>query len=177
MIRKKPTTDYSALTLKELIGLLMMNYHNPMRDAFAAIITQLAASDRVEGEKEESKPLVLVKKISERFLSHIGKEERLLFPLADSKNSKAAFPADPQPFLDELKDEHQKLEREFDDLEEATGFYNTEPGASPSRKLAYARLNDLDQDFSRLMYIEEEFLFPRFRRLNKNIPRIKNLKT
>lgn len=157
--------NYARLPLKELAVLIATDYHATLKESMETVLVQIEAANRIEpGNRELSKASVLIEQIRDFFIQHAGKEERLLFPLlnTNSENRRTGRDAEElRRFITELKSEHRQLSVELQKIRLLTNSYNTEPTASPSQKLAYAQLNDFEQDVNRLIYIEEEFFFPR----------------
>lgn len=157
--------NYSRLPLKELAVLIATDYHSTLKESMETVLVQLEAAHKIDPQnKDLTKAHAQVRLIREFFLQHAGKEERLLFPLLNASSEKRPSGRDAEEvrqFVQELKVEHRQLMTELVRMRSITNTYNSEPAASPSQKLAYAQLNDFEQDVNRLVYIEEEFLFPR----------------
>lgn len=162
---RTPNPNYAQLPLKELAALIAKDYQPSLKESMNTILVQLDAAHSIEpGKKEITTARAFVSRVSEIFFQHAGKEERLLFPLCSTATEKRASGRDIKElvqFIAELKSEHKQITEEIDNIRALTNTYNYEPLASPSQKLAYAQLNEFEQDVNRLIYIEEEFLFPR----------------
>lgn len=157
--------NYSRLPLRELAVLIATDYHSNLKEAMETVLVQLEAAHRIDPENAElSQARAQIILIRDFFLQHAGKEERFLFPLLNGDSEKRASGRDAEElrrFIAELKTEHRQLMSELTRLRSLTHTYNSKPAASPSQKLAYAQMNDFEQDVNRLVYIEEEFFFPR----------------
>jgi iron-sulfur cluster repair protein YtfE (RIC family) len=167
---------YNRLSIRELTVLVSSDYHPAIKNALDSVIVQLEAARKVEdGNPKFEKVVSTILNFRELFLEHAGKESRLLFPLLNVQGGKRQSGnevAEIREFLGELKVEHRRLENEIDKIREYTDSYTCKPSASPSHKLAYAQLNEFEQDFNRLVFVEEQFLFPRVLLIHKknNLP-------
>lgn len=167
------STEYNRLNTRELVTLIAADYHPALKDALDSVIVQMETAQKVEsGDQNVKKTLATIRLFRDLFLEHSGKEERLLFPLVTNPADKKMSGNDVseiREFLAELKSEHRRMEEEIDRIRIYTDHYSSEPSASPSHKLAYAQLNEFEQDFNRLVFVEEEFLFPRLSLIVKKI--------
>lgn len=155
------TQEHSRLPLKELVVLLSKDYHSTLKESIDTILVQLGTAHAIEEKNEElTKTKTLAGLLREFFFQHAAKEGRFLFPLSEKQVTEKD--ADElRLFITSLKSEHRQLTKKILRIRMLTNNYNCGPAASPSQKLAYARLNEFEQDVNRLIYIEEEFLFPR----------------
>lgn len=162
------TTNNTALGKMggmDLVHLISNEFHSGMNESFITVRQQLETAKKLQAEDEEMEfSLEKIKKIQEKFLEHSQKETRLLFPLLNSSKSKKSFMKEEEnigEFVEELREEHEWIKKQFNLIRSATHHYECDVDSTPSHKLAYAQLNDLDQDFKRLFFIEEEYLFPK----------------
>jgi len=162
--------EYARLSVQELLDLVSGQMHDGAKDAMDTALVQLETAHKLEPNDEALEfAMVSLKTMQEKFNAHSGKEERLLFPLFKNGRSRnEALKNGVENFVAELLQEHDWLRTRLDWISRATRKYQCEPTATPSHKLAYAHLNDLEQDFNRLFFVEEEYLFPRLIRLQPN---------
>jgi iron-sulfur cluster repair protein YtfE (RIC family) len=158
-------TELGKLNGNDLLNLISSEFHVGMNESFTSVSQQLEIARKLEAIDEELEfSLVSIKKIREKFLEHMQKEERLLFPLLSSpRKSKTSLNGENGigEFIAELKEEHTWIRKQFDLINKATHHYECDTDSTPSHKLAFAQLNDLEQDFKKLFFIEEEYVFPR----------------
>lgn len=162
--------DYTKLSTKDLLNIVSTDFHPGMRETFATANLQLETAHKLEPLEEELEfAWVLLKEMKKNFLQHIEKEKQLLFPLFSATKKRQRIQDEEnelEDFIGNLKAEHMVLKKQISAIRKATKNYTTEPTHTPSHKLAYAQLNNLEQDFNRLFFVEEEYLFPRALRLN-----------
>ena len=170
MKRIMNSREFEKLNGSDLLHLISTEFHAGMREKLETVNMQLATADRCEPENEELEfTLATLKSINEKFLEHVGKEERLLFPLISIARKKESVESEKKnvaEFIVELKKEHNWLKNQLQLIRKATNDYQCQINSSPSHKLAYAQLHDLEQDFNRAFFVEEEYLFPRLLRIH-----------
>lgn len=168
IMKSNKSGEYKMLTTRELMALVVEEYQPGQKQAFGLAIVQLEAACKVEPENDELKKVrKLVHQIEKRFDEHCGKEKRLLFPLfaaGEQKNDELSA-KELSVFIQELSDEHEEQRQLYRNLRLLTHDFRFDPPASPAHKLAYAHLDDLEQDFLRMAFIEEEYLFPRLEQI------------
>jgi iron-sulfur cluster repair protein YtfE (RIC family) len=165
MKRALNTSDYTKMSIQDLLNVITNDFHNEMKETFETVNLQLTTAYNLEPREEELEfACVTMKQTEKKFVEHIEKEEQLLFPLfsiSKKRKNNSADGIDLEEFIDGLRSEHNWIRQQIGQIRKATNNYKSEPAFTPSHKLAYAQLNDLEQDFTRLFFIEEEYLFPR----------------
>jgi iron-sulfur cluster repair protein YtfE (RIC family) len=142
------------------VTLISCDYHVSMMLALDAVLAQLGAGERSDDDYTDH-VLEEIVNLRAQLAAHVEKEKQLLFPLFQASGSRDDSI---KPLLKDLRYEHRKMEELFTRLSHLTNEYNGESSAAPSQKLAYAQLNELEQDFNRAIFVEEEYLFPRLSR-------------
>ncbi len=169
MRRFNNTGEYAKFSIQDLLETVSNDFHASMKDTIATVLVQLETSHKLEPQEEELEfALQALKEMEQKFNEHILKEEFLLFPLFNIEQKKRGTAQQlygVEEFIRELKYEHEWMKDRFARIGKATHHYQCPMSATPSHKLAYAQLNDLEQDFTRLFFVEEEYLFPRLIRL------------
>lgn len=170
MKRPSNINDYTKLSIQELLEIVATDFHKGMRETFATVNLQLEIAHKLEPREEELEfAWASLKEMERDFIQHISKEEQLLFPILTHPKKRQALPEEAKElnyFISNLKAEHALLKTQIAQIKRITNNYAAEPSFTPSHKLAYAQLNDLEQDFNRLFFVEEEYLFPRAIRFN-----------
>ena len=168
MRRTINSTEFEKLNANELLDLISSDFHSATSEKLATVNLQLETAHKCDVQDEELEfALRTIKNVRKKFEEHVGKEERLLFPLLSVHKKKHNIPdntKDVTGFIAELKEEHQWIKNQFSLMRKATHEYQCPIDSFPSHKLAYAQLNDLEQDFNRLFFVEEQYIFPRILR-------------
>lgn len=172
MNRNVNTSEYEKLSSHELLNLVSSEFHAATRETLATVCVQLDTAHKCDVDDEEIEfALTTMKLLSEKFEEHVGKEERLLFPLlsvAKRKRSDAKELKDVAEFIEDLKEEHKWVKSQFALVRKATNDYQCDIDSFPSQKLAYAHMNNLEQDFNRSFFVEEQYIFSRILRDYQN---------
>lgn len=121
---------------------------------------------------------VLFDKLKKDLLPHIRYEEEIIFPYicqvvhAHENNdsyAKLLVKTLRKPLDAMIQHEHNMLEAPIFKIRELTKNYVVPEGACVSHKVALARLKELDNDLMQHMYLENEVLFPKALRIEKEL--------
>lgn len=166
------SSDYAKLKTGDLLDVISNDFQKEIVETIETVNLQLKTAHKLEPFDEELEfALVTSQEVEEKFTELISKEEKFLFPILRTSKKRVQGEdekIDFRSFISSLKEEHQKLKKQFSMIRKATHNYNCEPSYTPSHKLAFAQLNDLEQDFNRLFFVEEEYLFPRALKLQNS---------
>lgn len=165
MINPSHSREYDKLSIHDLLRIVSDEFQKEIKETFATVNMNLEVAHKLEPNEEELEfVFAKLKSMEAKFLEHIYKEEQLLFPIfsvakkrlrsIDEKNN---F----EKFINSLKAEHNWIKEQINLIRKATRNYQCEPSNTPSHKLAFAQLNDLEQDIHKIFFVEEEFLFRR----------------
>jgi len=168
MKRTVNTGEFENLNSNELLDLVSTDFHSATRETLDTVDVQLQTAHKCDPKDEELEyAWTVIKTMRGKFEEHVRKEERLLFPLLTVSKRKSINSNEAREvvdFIGELKEEHQEIKNQFVLLRKATHEYECAVDSFPSQKLAYAQLNNLEQDFNRIFFVEEEYVFPRLLR-------------
>ena len=114
---------------------------------------------------------------SAALLSHMEKEEQVLFPyikaMVESKTK--GFPLS-KPHFGDIENPIQVMEQEHEDegerfrqIAELTNQYECPPDGCQTYKVAYAMLQEFEEDLHKHIHLENNILFPAARELYKEI--------
>lgn len=105
------------------------------------------------------------KKLSDELLSHMNKEEAILFPgikrLFDSNESESYSPTlrNLHAPMTVMEDEHTQAGDLIKSIRMLTNSYTTPPEACPTYKVAFKSLQEFDQDLMQHIHLENNVLF------------------
>jgi iron-sulfur cluster repair protein YtfE (RIC family) len=169
MRRTLNNSEFEKLNGRELVDFVSNDLHEGIGEKLSTVNLQLKTASKCEDLNEEIEfSLAVITSLQARFIEHVGKEEQLLFPLLThvrKKHNESKEASGVMEFIAELKEEHQWMKNQLKQIREATHEYECDINSCPSHKLAYAQLNDLEQDFTHLFFVEEQYLFPYLFRL------------
>ncbi len=157
-------SEFENLDCEELFDLISEQFHSEMKESLAIVNMQLETVLK-SGKKEIGGAVTTIQSIREKFLEYIDMENHLLFPLLpinDKKHIDVKEEKNLAEFISDLKERHQGMKKQFQQIRYTTNGYKCDIDSSPSHKLAFTQLKDLEQDFNHLFFVEEEYLFPRF---------------
>ncbi|HTL82191.1 MAG TPA: hypothetical protein VL651_10825 [Bacteroidia bacterium] len=167
----KELRSYPDLKMKDLVKLIREEYVPAIRESFSTIITLLGSAHIVEPSEEEVNYILHhVQRLAEEFRVHAETEDTKLFPVKHFLyTDDHHLDREAGRLLQESLKEHARFRFEMSNIRNLSAEYHCEVTSSPSHKLAYAQLSDLEQDMKRLFFIEEEYLFPKLKRTFKSV--------
>jgi len=160
-----------ATRLDDLVRFIVATHHDYARRTLPEIAHRLQEL-AVRGGDERSE-LRLVRQtfdyLSTALLSHLAKEEHVLFPylcdLAEAGAAQAALPAGPFGTLANpirvMEDEHLAVLKMLDCLRDLTHGYRPPTPEWPDLADCYEALRLLDADLRAHFFLEEHDLYPR----------------
>lgn len=114
----------------------------------------------------------LVEEVSQELLSHMIKEEKVLFPYIKSlwakANQEAAAPfGSVQAPINMMEMEHELVGENMEEIRELTNHYALPADACASYALLYKMLEDFERDLHLHIHLENNILFPKAIELEK----------
>ncbi len=151
-------TRWDTAPIPELVAFIVSRYHERLRDELPQLVA-LASKVETKHAEKASCPRGLTMHLTamhENVLMHLGKEEKVLFPLIlDGMGRMAAGPI-------------RVMEQEHDDHREAllqtralTDDFTPPAEACTSWRALYLRLDALEADLMEHIHLENNVLFPR----------------
>jgi regulator of cell morphogenesis and NO signaling len=157
--------------LDGLLDLIVVAHHNYARRAIPDIAGRLRVLVALAAGGQPELPLILqtFEHLAASLVSHLDKEEHLIFPhirdLVQADAAKAPLP--PGPFgtianpLRLMEDEHQDVLRALDCLRSLTHDYRPRSPGLAGLADCYEALRRFDLDLRAHVFIEEHELYPR----------------
>jgi regulator of cell morphogenesis and NO signaling len=155
-------------------------HHQYLRQSLPAIGEQLK---RFVGEHSKKFPKLAeveshFNELSTTMLPHLLQEEEVLFPYIrqiahayESKESYASLLVRTlrKPVEDIMQHEHRLLEKVLHQFRTLTDGYTPPEASCTSHRLSFSLLRELDDDLVQHIYLENEILFPRAIRMEKEL--------
>jgi regulator of cell morphogenesis and NO signaling len=162
------TDAWDRAPLRELIAHIVSRYHGAVRRELP-ILVQLA--DKVAGCHGEHHPELaevrdLLVALHEEMLTHMGKEEQILFPLIERLEDGSqvlAFPLDGP--VAAMEDDHEQVARILARIRSLTSDFTPPTDACNSFRGLYQGAADLEADTHVHIHLENNVLFPRAQEL------------
>ena len=172
-------THYEDWNLNFLIDYIRNNHHSYVRSSIVSIDHHFSKVVNKHGitYPEILKAVKLFDDIKLDLLSHMDKEEKMLFPyikkmmFAAENNVELQIP----PFgsiknpINVMEEEHQSAGDEMSELKKITNNYTPPDNACNTFKLLYSELNDFEKDLHIHVHLENNILFPKAITFEDNI--------
>lgn len=174
---KAEGVDFNSWPLGLLVDYIEKTHHTYIKGKSPVLLQYLEKISEVHGKRH---PELI--EIYDLFLHstmdlemHLNKEERILFPfirqLVEYKNSgqhmeSGHFGTIQNPIA-MMKEEHVKEGERFDTISKLSGGYAVPEDACDTYRVAYAMLNEFEQDLHKHIHLENNILFPKAIQLEK----------
>lgn len=160
--------DADALSLGELIDDIIVSHHDYLREELPRLdfMTRKVAAVHGDGEPR----LVDIRNVfvpfAEEMLSHMEKEERMLFPMIrELEAAKAAVPefhcgsiANP---INRMEQEHEEAGSALEQFRELSNDYTPPEWACNTFRALYSALAELESNMFQHVHKENNVLFPK----------------
>jgi len=150
--------SWKTRPIAELVDHILARYHAPLRGDVATLVTLAEKVERVHAAKPTC-PRGLAEhlaRVAEELESHLGKEERILFPmLRTGHGATARMPV--SVMMREHEDHGESLRR----TRALTGDLVLPPEACNSWRALYVGLERLEAELMEHIHLENNVLFPR----------------
>ncbi|WP_043933072.1 iron-sulfur cluster repair di-iron protein [Bacillus sp. EB01] len=148
-----------------IIDHVIAQYHNPLREEFAALSPYVTKVARVHGENhpELLKMHELFYELKKEMLEHVDKEEATVFPLINQLEADTIEDREQAlNYIKELEQEHDHAGSILKQLREVTGDFTPPIDACGTYRLVYRRLEMLEDQTFMHVHLENNILFPRY---------------
>jgi regulator of cell morphogenesis and NO signaling len=153
-----PDPAWGQQPLPALIQHILERYHEPLRRELPELC-RMAETVEEKHAAKASCPRGLARHLAlihEAVLSHLGKEEHVLFPMiVAGLGSRTAGP------IRVMEMEHEEHGQNLARIREMTNDLNAPPEACPTWQALYLRLSQLEADLHDHISLENNVLFPR----------------
>jgi regulator of cell morphogenesis and NO signaling len=166
-----PTRDPAAWSTGELVQHIVSVHHGFVRSVLPVLQHHAGKVARVHGSNhpETVEIAALVDRIAGEMMSHMHKEEMILFPylttLAQSRDNKDAAPAAPfgsvRNPIGMMEAEHQSAGDEMSEIRRLSNGYTPPADACTTFQVLYQELAQFEADLHRHVHLENNILFPR----------------
>lgn len=162
----------------ELVRHIVDRYHRGLRRDLAAIEVMLESEARDETIDALASTFGTLR---EELLSHLDKEESVLFPhiveLEEAVNGRGPVGAVLAGFtpgvVSVMMREHDGAELALVSLRRSSGDFTPPPGAGASRRELYERLAAMDEELRRHIALENDVLFPMALDYERKLPALR----
>lgn len=176
-IEKSEEIDFRSWPLDLLADYIEKTHHRYVKEKAPGIQTFLNKLSKVHGPQhpELFEIQTLFGESAVDLISHLQKEESILFPLIremiSTKGNKVELHSSQLNTLENavsmLQHEHAAEGERFAKIAELTNNYNPPSDACNTYKVTYAMLEDFENDLHRHIHLENNILFPQSIELEK----------
>jgi regulator of cell morphogenesis and NO signaling len=153
-----------------LIEFILQHHHNYVREAIPTIQELLDKVCLAHGNDQPELQSVRshFNDLAQELLSHMPKEEEILFPAIRRLMKQPALKAEGSPVLENLQGPIHVMEHEHDRagdcvkiIRALTNHYTVPAYACPTFSLTYKMLQEFDNDLMQHIHLENNILFPK----------------
>lgn len=158
-------TDYASWTTARLIDHIVKRHHLYVSNTIEQLIPMLDKVERVHGDRHPELTDVnrVFREVANELVSHMHKEEKILFPaILELENEQAA------PRFETVQGPISRMEHEHDlagelmrEIASLTENYTLPKGACATYTVVYKVLDEFEQDLHTHIHLENNILFPR----------------
>ncbi len=142
-------------------------HHRYLRENLPILLEYTEKIARVHGKRHPELRIVekLVQQLSEELMSHLEKEEHVLFPYVISLCRSAEYQR--PPFLTAknpisvMELEHENAAEMLEALRQYTADFTLPEDSCTTYRIAFAKLRELDEDLRQHVHLENNILFPK----------------
>ena len=162
---------YDDWGLVFLSNYIVNNHHSYVKEAIPRIQSHL---NKVESKHGESHPYMiqvnkLFQQISKEMISHMSKEEKILFPIVKYLEGCETFKEKPRTGgygtikspIASLENEHNGAGNIMEEIRNITNNYNLPGDACTTFTLTYKELEEFEKDLHKHVHLENNILFPK----------------
>lgn len=185
MTKESPTgttTSDHEWEVDELIDHIVNIHHGFIKNSAPLLLKEVQELDNEHGKKnpEFTKLANTFSRIVNDMLSHMSKEEQILFPFLkkltiatdqDKEVDSPIFFALDRP-INMMQLEHESANRDLEEIRMLTNSFNLPDAINSTWKACYLKLKEFDADLKRHFYLEDDVLFPMVLQIEKVQSRI-----
>ncbi|HWR44897.1 iron-sulfur cluster repair di-iron protein [Sporomusa sp.] len=157
--------DWRTAPLTELVNHIIDTHHTFIKKEFPIIneLTEKIMSVHGSSHKELVRVDHLFRLLRKDLEAHLETEEKILFPLIleyDKSPSQQKFEK-MLTVINELENEHELAGNILKELRQITNQYTAPPEGCTSYRMAYRKLEEMEDDIFRHIHLENNILHPR----------------
>lgn len=147
---------FKTMSAPQLIDYIVLKHHLYVRQAVPLIFSHLEKVATKHGEHFPYMKTVYryFASVAEEMLSHIDKEEKLLFPAIKQGG-------DVQNLINEMEAEHEQTGNWISEIRQLTDNYTAPVNACTTFRVSLAELKEFEEDLHRHVHLENYILFPK----------------
>ena len=175
-----PAPPFDEWAPETLIAFIVDKHHGYVRRMLPSLTANTQKLANAHGGRHPELPEVarLTQAVAAEMLSHMAKEECVLFPyiasLADAAREQRPIPPAPFGTIDNpirmMEHEHESAGAAMARIRELTSGYQVPPDGCTTYRVALQQLAEFERDLHAHVHLENNILFPRARVLAGAVP-------
>ncbi|OIQ39377.1 MAG: iron-sulfur cluster repair di-iron protein [Bacteroidetes bacterium MedPE-SWsnd-G1] len=171
--------NYNKWELDFLVDHIQNIHHTYVEESIPILLQYANKVAKVHGHHyaEVVKINELVKEVAQELAAHMKKEELILFPyvkqlvLAKNENKKTIKPhfGSVDNPINMMENEHETAGEIFKEIADLTNDFTSPANACNTFKALYAKLQEFEQDLHQHIHLENNILFPKSIKLEKQL--------
>ena len=170
--------DFNSWPIDKLLNFIVEEHHAYVREAIPMVAQFVNKVKNVHGENKPNVSEIsdVFMQLSGELLSHLEKEEQILFPYAKHLLAVESGLEFKSPHFGDVSNPVRVMMAEHDDAGEAlwkiealTEGYNPPKGACATHQVSYAYLKEFMDDLMQHIHLENNILFPKIIALEQKI--------
>ena len=167
--------NFQNWDLDLLVDYIEKKHHRYVRSRIPELLSYIEKVARVHGERHPE--LIEIRRLffssAQDLASHMQKEENILFPyikklVSEDPLEKPAFGSAVNP-IQMMKSEHDNEGERFRAIARLSQEYTPPEDACTTYRVAFAMLKEFEEDLHKHIHLENNILFPRAIKAEKNI--------
>ena len=177
---EEPTPHFDEWAAEALIAFIVEKHHGYVRRTLSSLTANTQKLANAHGKRHPELPEVarLTQAVAAEMLSHMAKEECVLFPyIADIADAgREGRPIPPAPFgtidnpIRMMEHEHESAGAAMAQIRELTSGYEVPPDGCTTYRVALQQLAEFERDLHAHVHLENNILFPRAKALAGVLP-------
>lgn len=154
---KPEEKDANKMNVSDLIDYIVDKHHTYTREKIPEITQYAEKIAKVHGKNHPELIEVdkIFKKIGEELLSHLEKEEKVLFPHIKNSDKIVEGP------IHAMEHEHEIIGEQLKKIREITNNYTLPENACNTYRVTFKLLEEFEEDVHKHIHLENNILFPK----------------
>lgn len=174
--QKSGVVNFNDLSLEKLIEYISSTHHTYLKQVILSFSVHIKTMLKVDVKNHPEVDSIRneIMQLKSLLEQHLNMEEHILFPYINGlihKREKINKQSEnlSENLIIKIKNEHLKISSIIKKIRILSHNYKPGVNSSPSLKLCYAQMFDLEQDIHRHVFVEENILFPKLLEYEKRI--------
>lgn len=158
----KKNISFSDMKAGQLVQYILIHHHFFIKQTVPQLLAYLEKINAKHGDKfpQMSRVLTLFRELSYELLSHMDKEEQILFPAITAMETNETAVIAFKPVIEQMLVEHNEAGDLMDQIRVLTLDYTPPENACTTFQLTLTMLKDFEANLHKHVHLENNHLFP-----------------